>query len=365
MYGQLEYYKNLIFLFPNILFGAYGGYVFVKYTTKKDHFDALLIIGSIITAIVTIAICVIQQNFYLAVPLISINLFVIIEQKLKVNKKYIRAFLFKPLLAIFTLVLGLLIFLNISPIEYDVHTYIFCTFSMTIITWLFLVRKYLIEINYDLSLLRNYFITFVSLIKSFGTGSLAGFVLLLWFFFERHIIRTYFSDNLAEYSFSFNLTQILVIVLSVFSYLSTVEYGEKFNELTKQEVTSTFRKYFLVYVIFLLVYLFSIKLVSNFYNDFSNLYQIVSILCFSKGIYFFIGIFNPILIYKGFNNKILFSITTFFLINVFLVYLSIFNEMNLFFILILNASLIFLYSLFLLYNLIYKVNYVLSNNSNS
>ena len=100
VYAGIEYYKNIIFLFPNILLGASSGYIYAFYVEKRDDFNPFFKVSIFVSIIAAIIVGLVWNYYLLIIPLITINIFTIFEQKLKVTRNFIEAFLFKPLLSI-------------------------------------------------------------------------------------------------------------------------------------------------------------------------------------------------------------------------------------------------------------------------
>ena len=355
LYGEYEYYKNAIFLFPNLMLGAYTGYMYIKYSKGYDFYISLFKIGFLLSFIFGVIICLILRNFYLLVPLILINLYVIIEQGLKVRKKYIEIFLFKPLLSIIILIFGLISFYYYR-IDIDSSLLILMVFSIAFLVWLPFVRS--VVPNQIFSRITKFQIRkYYYLVNKIFTGTLASFVFGLLIFLERFIIEKYYSAFLAEYSFVFNMSQIMVIILSVFSYISSVEFGEKINSLDKTFLIKDFKKSLSYFLIFYGVYLIGIFGISFLYPEFSNVLWMTALLAISKGFFFFVGIYSPIAVYKHFNTNMLITVSIIFGLNIGIGHLIALNGGSLLLLLVVDALLIILYSIYILDIVFRRVDY--------
>ena len=225
VYAGIEYYKNLIFLFPNVLLGASSGYIYSYYVEKEDNFDSFFKVSITISVATAFITGILINNYFIILPLTLINVYTSLEQKLKVTRNFLEAFLFKPLLSIS----GLFIcFLSISS---DERVIILVMFSLAGFIWLiFVLRK--INVPFRLAVRKDYS-TYYKLVRKSISITLCSLVLSVLMFGERFFIEKYYNNQLASYSFAFNLSQIIVILISVFGYLATVEYGEKLEILKK------------------------------------------------------------------------------------------------------------------------------------
>lgn len=355
VYSSYEYYKYSIFLFPNLLLGSYSGYMYVKYSKGYDLFNQLIVIGSIFSVAIAILGAIAFQNILLLLPILVMNLFILFEQGLKVQRRYIQAFLFKPLLSIVVLTYAV-INIFIKPLEFEGDVLVFTVFILAFAIWFYrtkdLVPKNFKSYTTKISLQKYYY-----LISKIFTGTLASLVFGLMIFFERFFIDKFYPQVLLEYSFVFNMAQIMVIILSVFSYISSVEYGEKINSLTKKSLLSSFKRSLTFFILFYGVYLLGIYCISFFYQEFENLIWMTAILSISKGFFFFVGIYSPIAVYKNFNNSMLKAIICFFTLNIATDYLAFHYDATIWTILILNATFTFLYSFYILDIIIRRISY--------
>jgi hypothetical protein len=345
-YSNIEYLKNAILLFPNILLGSYSGYTYIKYNRGIDLFGVLLKIGFLISITLATLTGILLNNYTLIFPLLFINLYVIIEQKLKVDKNFVLAFLFKPLLAIFSILIALLNYLFNLNINHNI--FILNIFSLAFLVWAIPSRQYFLFSNNLFTFSKIEFLKYFLLIKKIFTGVLASLIFGLLIFLERFIIEKYYKTNLSSYSFAFNLSQIIVILISAFSYLSTIYLGEQINSLNKKKLILQLKLSMISYVILFTFFSCFVILIQPFYSHFNNLILITILITFSKGYFAVVGIFSPIAVYKDYNTKMFITILSIFIINALtVVFLA--NQMTpLTTILIVDGIFILLYSFYIL-----------------
>ena len=355
IYSEYEYYKNAVFIFPNIMLGAYSGYMYVKYSKGYDFYDSLFKIGLLFSLVFGLITCIILGNFFLMVPLLIINFYVIVEQGLKVRKKYIQAFLFKPLLSMIILSIGLFSYYY-SKININSSTLILTVFSLAFLIWLPFIYS-VIPKNVFKSITKFQFRKYYYLVSKIFTGTLASLVFALVIFLERFLIDKYYPDFLAEYSFVFNLAQIIVIIMSVFSYISSVEYGEKINTMSRKSVLNDFKTSLLMFLGMYTLFIGLIFIVSSFYQEFTNLVWMTALLAISKGFFFFVGIYSPIAVYKNFNTRMLKTISFILCLNIVFAMLLIYFEYDILYLLILNALFILSYSFYILDIVLRRIEY--------
>ncbi len=339
-YAGIEYYKNLIFLFPNVLLGASSGYIYSFYVEKKDEFDSFFKVSLTISITVALITGIFLNNYFIVLPLISINVYTSLEQKLKVNRYFFEAFLFKPLLSISVL---FVCFLGLSN---DEKVIILVMFSLAIFIWLiFVFRK--INVPFEFALKKDYS-TYYHLVKKSISITLCSLALSLLIFGERFFIERYYKNELPSYSFAFNLSQIVVILISVFSYLATVDHGEKLDILKKDDLKKNLKNSVALYLIFFLIYIVSIYFIAKFYPQFNNIVFITCAIAFAKGFNALVGIFSPVAVYKDYNLKMLVTVTIVFIINIMTIFILAEQEISLSIILIVDSLFLICYSLYIL-----------------
>lgn len=361
-YSQFEYYKNLIFLFPNFLLGSYSGYVYLKYVHKVDYYQQLFQVGSIISLILAFAGIIIFQNVYLFIPFITFNLYTLVEQKLKVERKFISIFSYKPILSILSIFLAALTFF-ITPISYNFQWALLFVFGIGFTLWASIFRLGHTSFPIGLSFNRIKLLRYYLMVKVIVTGVLASLIFGLMVFFERYYIKQYYPDFLPTYSLAFNFSQIVAVLLSAVSYVTSVELGERLATIDRSKLWRNFRNALYVFILFLAAFTTFIYFIRGFYLEFKFLQSVTFILSFSKGFFYLIGTVSHLAVYHNFNTKMFKFISMLFIINIILAYTLIYFDAGIFILLILDSIVIMIYSLFILNIVFNKISYIPSKIS--
>lgn len=354
-YGEFEYIKNLVFLFPNALLGIYSGYVYIKYVKQIDTFDTIARIGIIHTVVLSLIVGFLMNNFFIIIPLVIINLYTLIEQKLKVEKYFITIFSYKPLLSIAIVLLASGIIL---PKSSNANELLFGSFALSFGLWMILVRRTKVQIMPKTHPITRFEIKkYAFIIKKIISSVLVSTILSLFFFSERYFVEKYYGEEIGVYSFGYNLCQIMIVLINSLAYISTVQWGEQVHELVYSKVRKSLQRILLGYTILFILYMLSIFLISPFYQEFKNLLSYVTLISFSKGLYFAIGILTPILVYKDFNNQMflgsLLLLVFSFILNFYVVSVN-FSFITL---LLINNACLIIYTTYVIYLLIRRVQY--------
>ncbi|RYU92897.1 hypothetical protein [Emticicia agri] len=354
-YSNIEYLKNAIYLFPNILLGSYSGYTYIKYNKGVDLFNVLFKIGFISSFFLAIITGIIINNYVIIFPLLFINLYTIIEQRLKVDKKFSLAFMFKPLLAIFSILIAFLNYKFTLAIHYNF--FILLTFSLAFFSWSIPSRQYFFFDSSFFKIKRIELLKYLLLIKKIFTGVLASLVLGVLIFSERYIVEKFYPGYLATYSFAFNLSQIIVVLISAFSYLSNIYLGEKINNIDKNKLKSQLKVSTIGYLALFIFFSITVVLIRPLYGHFDNLIVITLLVTIGKGYYYITGIFSPIAVYKDYNTKMLITITSIFICNVSITFILGMQAVPLITILIIDSLFILSYAFYVLDIVFRRISY--------
>lgn len=360
-YSQYEYYKNFIFIFPYFLLGAHNGYVYLKYSLKVDYYQQLFTIGIIFLLIISCIFSVLFSNLAILLPLLITGLYTISEQYLKIQRRFTIIFLFKPLLSIITVLIAW-IYIKQDSISYNYL--LFISFNLTFVIWYILcpIKKGAFPFEKYLQICRFTFLRYGYLIKVYFTGVLAHLLFTLLIFFERYYIEKYYPNELASYSFAFNLSQIVVMILGAISYITSVELGEKMDNLNKTKLKMQFNKATFAYAIFFILFLLFVYFIIPFYNNFENLFAITAIITYAKGFFFLVGTISHLVGYFGFNTLMLKGLSLLFIIEAIIVYALISLEAPLLTLLMIDSCVLLIYSFFLLNIVFNKVKYKTESN---
>jgi hypothetical protein len=355
VYGEFEYIKNLVFLFPNALLGIYSGYIYIKYVKQIDTFDTIARIGVIHTIVLSLIVGLLINNFFIIIPLVIINLYTLIEQKLKVEKYFITIFSYKPLLSVAIVLLASGIIL---PKEYNANQLILGSFTLSFGVWMLLVRQTKAKIMPKMYPVTQYEIKkYIYIIKKIISSVLVSTILSLFFFSERYFVEKYYGEGIGVYSFGYNLCQIMIVLINSLAYISTVQWGEQIHELIYSKVLKSLQQVLLGYSILFVLFIILVFLISPFYQEFTSLPFNVTLISFSKGLYYAVGILTPILVYKDFNNQMflgsLLLLMFSFALNFYLTSIQVSFSV----LLLVNNTCLIIYTVYVIYLLLRRVQY--------
>ncbi len=358
IYAEFEYLKNAVFLFPMILLGGHSGYTYLYYRTKKDDYFSLINVGLLLSIIASVLFAIYIKNIYVFLPCIAINIFSIVEQRLKIKKSFVTAFLFKPLLSLFTLIITLIFFWGLDY-KLKADSILNATFLTSILIWVIMVLYTDAEsLKLSFTSLKNDFYKYTIFVKKIFTGVLASTFLTGFFFLERYYVNKFYTEELADYSFSFNLVQLMIILITTLSYISSNLLGERLYTIQK----STLVKYFKILIIGFLILLvgliiFSFLMKTFFFQKFDNMVIYTSIIGLSKGFVFLVGILTPLAVYNDFNNRMLVCIASLFVLSNLTAYGLHLCQYSIIHYLIFNGMILLIYPIFNLDIIFRKISY--------
>lgn len=365
-YSQYEYFKNFIFIFPYFLLGAHSGYVQLKYVYKVDYYKQLFSIGIIHVISLSIIFSIFFQNLYILMPLIMIGIYTIAEQYLKIKREFTIIFLFKPILSLITVgIAALFLFYKVPNISYNIL--LLSSFIIAFTIWLILCPERINVFPFQaIKYIGRYTLyRYAYMIKIYFTGVLTSLLFSIIIFFERYFTEKYYPENLATYSFAFNLSQIVVMVLSAVIYITTVELGERKDKINKEKLKKQFFKASLSYLIFLTIFTILIYFISPYYSEFDGLIRITIIITYAKGFFFLVGTISPLANYFGYNTYMFKYLALLFIIQILMVYLLLYLKTSYIIILFIDSLILLIYGLILLNIVFNKIQFnTLLNKSN-
>lgn len=299
-YNTYEYFKNLVYLSPFLLLGIPSGYIYVKYKEKYDVFSSIFFSLLLLSIVFVGGAVWYYIGEYVAIPVVLMIVYTLLEHYYKVKRKYVYAFSFKPLVSIMVLVLGYLIYQQYFRVGGELLALIVFISSFTI--WLMFGLK---ALNFSLSIgkatLRNLGLV---LRKGFPISAATALVAVL-FFSDRYFIDKYFHDYLFTYSFAFNLSQLVIMALTTMSYVAVIDIGEKFEEHTRSRLKASLMNALLVFVLLFVICLGASELILPLvFDNFNNLTLMTAVLLFGKGLFFATGVIMPITMYHNYHTTL-------------------------------------------------------------
>lgn len=355
-YSQFEYYKNLIFIFPIFLLGSYGGFTYLKYVHRVDYYNQLFQIGLLLSIALSVIGSIFLQNFYLLIPFLVFNIYTIAEQRLKVDRKFFEVFAFKPILSVCSILFAI-VFYYLYPDSYDHNWALLFTFSVSFILWVAVFDISKIAFPFNFVLKKFKLLRYTLMVKVILTNILASFVFSLIIFFERYFVKEYYSDYLPTYSFAFNLSQIIAVLLSAVSYITSVELGERILSINKEKLVSNFKKACYSFIILFILFMIFVYAIHFYYPKFENLQTITFIISYSKGFFFLVSTVSHLAVYHNYNTKMFLFILKLSILNILLVYILIYFKTNIFTLLAIDSVFVVIYSVYILNIVFNKISY--------
>jgi hypothetical protein len=235
-YGELEWYKSIAILGSYSLFGSFSGYIYYKYTLKKDLYEALFTYG-LFSGILVSLICALlfsKFSYLLIIPFFINALSIIQEKKLQVCNHFILSILFKPILSL-VLVICFLYSYCFKQIDIEISIlfifiYIISYVFWTILSTYFSGEKVLIKLHLNL---KSNFFQYCNLIKHGFIINLSTIALSLLLFNYRNLIFENFISDLAGFSLAFNVALFVFLGINTYGYILTVRIGEEIDSINK------------------------------------------------------------------------------------------------------------------------------------
>lgn len=305
-YGEIEWYKSIAILGPYTLLGSFSGYIYNKYTLKKDTYESLFIFG-LFTSILLSLICAFlldEFSLLLIIPFCLNALSIIQEKKLQVTNHFILSILFKPILSLI-LVICCLISYYFKLVYVEIPMLFLLVYIIAYIIWTFISTYFSGEkviVKLHLNLKTNFF-QYCNLIKHGFIINLSSIALSLLLFNYRNLIFENFESDLASFSLAFNVALFVFLGINTYGYILTVKIGEEIDLINKSILSRYLVNAFLAFVFLFLAGLFLIYIYDLFIVSFDNimLYYVV-ITCFS-GLYYVFSIISPVLLYRNTINQ--------------------------------------------------------------
>ncbi|OCQ20174.1 hypothetical protein A7985_17225 [Pseudoalteromonas luteoviolacea] len=347
-YIELEYYKFIVFFFPFVLVGAQSGFLYYNYTEKQDKFITLLLFGAIHALFCSLVFYNYSGQFLYSVSAFLMVMMVIIEQRVQVARHFTLALMVKPLISIFLIGFASLSYFYPS-LGFEKIIFI-GAFLSTFIIWssaaFFSLRD---KLNFrEVGTLKDY----TNLIKKGFFINVSTLLLMGMFFLDREIIKEYHPDFIGTYSFSFNISQFVILALTTIGYVNTVNLGESVANIDFDKIFKNLLFTYKIYFVLVVLFLIFISILDKFY-EFPDLMLIAMIQVAFVGNFFSINSISAVALYKGMQKKMTAIFFGIFIVNIAFSYIFILNDTVYWAQLLKTGILLNVYSCFLLYS-VYK-----------
>lgn len=348
IYVQIEYQKYILFMLPFILLGAPSGYVYFKYNHKKEYYNSLLFFGILIGMVLSLYIYIDFKNLLFAITSLIMILFLIIEQKLKTDKKFFLSLSVKPLISVNIILIASLSFFNYIEL-FDSINILYYSIIISFSIWisLFFIKK---EKNVLKDTTKPLFSEYKLLIKKGFYINLNTILIMTFFFSDRYFTKEYYYEYLGSYSFSYNLSQFVILSLSTIAYVNVVKIGENIKSLNLDYIKGELNKTFKIFIVLFIFFVFFIIIVNNFYS-FNNLIEISLIICLFLGIFHSFGAISSLAQYLDFQKELTTLMFCILMVNFVLSYIL--SHLNIHYLILLTKSgiLLTIYSIYFYFKL--------------
>ena len=249
-FAEIEYFRNLVFLFQFAFLGLCTGYITHRYRENDDQKETLLAGAASLALVATSAVWIVSGSSALAVAVLIVMSAFLIETLLKADVRYTLAILFKPLCSVVYLSLAGIFLLTGAGAGLVEATVVMLICVGAIVGWLPLILR-----SIKAPRLRPQFRVgpLGSMFKSGLIINLTTLLVMLHLFLDRHFIREAFPDLLPDYSFAMNLAQFVILAITTIGYMNQVEIGRTFQDSgidgIKTYVGKSLKRTFSIYLI--------------------------------------------------------------------------------------------------------------------
>lgn len=354
VYGDMEYFKSLLSLMPLLLMGFHSGYLRSYYVEKKDLTNSLLVGGSILLFPLAVVIGLYFKNGALFFACMSSGLSIFLEKIYQRKEKFLLAILFKPLISTFNILL-LYLFFKIFKLgsSLDILTILSLSYIISIVIF---ILPQISELN-----LR---VNFAQLKKDIQKLIMNGFWLNLgtmcvnlFLFLDRSFLKENDANALSDYSFAYNISQVLFVFFTSISYINEVKLGESISKFSSLFFWKAVSRLFIYLMIGILVIGIGYYILLYFFPQFSQGDKFFFVLAPSWGLFFATGALGVVAQYMGIQRRMSLFLLVITLFNLILYVVCLYSkiEINPFLWISKSGILIVSYSLYLLWSIRKKI----------
>lgn len=297
-YGNLEYFKAFLSLLPLLLIGFQSGFLHLYYIKKNDLTTSLLIGGTILMFPIALVSAVYFQNILMFFACLASGYSIFLEKVFQKNNMLLRAIFFKPIVSIFNIILIYLLIV-IFKIKLSLTTLICISYIFSIFVYAFpAISK------------TNFKFNFKDLIKDIKLLIYHGFWLNLstmcvniFLFTDRTFIKNYDQIILADYSFAYNVCQVLFVFFTSLSYFNEVKLGENIASFRIIDFNKSLFKVFFYFFIGFIVLGIGFSIIIRFFPLFSESKIYFVLIGLTWGVFFASSSLGVISQYIGIQKK--------------------------------------------------------------
>ena len=295
-YGDIEYFKALIAMVPLLLMGFHSGYLRTIYTEKEDLSRELLVGGALLMIPVSAASAIFFGNPVLFFACMASGMALFLEKIYQKEQKFILALMYKPMIAVLNISLVLLAYrVLLLGDSVNILTLVSCSYIAALLLYsLPNIKLIHLDVQWNglwagiKKLVTNGFWL------NFGTMCVGIFL-----FLDRTYLRSANPEALADYSFAFNVSQILFVFFTSLSYINEVKLGESVDRLSAQAFLSAIKRIVLILLAGVALAIVGYHGLLQFFPEYSSSLGFLYVLAPSWGLFFAAGTLGVVAQYIG------------------------------------------------------------------
>ncbi len=350
VYGNMEYFKAFLSLMPLLLMGFHSGYLRSYYVEKKDLTNSLLVGGGILLFPLAVGSALYFKNIVLFFACMSSGLSIFLEKIYQRKEKFLLAILFKPLISTFNILLLYFLF-KVFKLGDSLNVLTIVSLSYIISITIFSLPQ-ISELNFriDFTQLK---VDIQKLILNGFWLNLGTICVNLFLFLDRSFLKENDANALSDYSFAYNISQVLFVFFTSISYINEVKFGESINKFSALIFWKVLSRLFTYLLIGILVIGTGYYILLYFFPQFSQGDKFFFVLAPSWGLFFTTGALGVVAQYMGLQRRMSLFLLVITLFNLILFVICQYSKIQISPILWISKSgiLIVIYSLYLLWSI--------------
>lgn len=273
LYGNMEYIRGLVFLCQFAFLGACTGYITIVFKHGMNLTGELKAITLLCCIVIFFASFLFLDDYWVGLGCIAIILSFYIETLAKVEQRYTLSMLYKPLFSTCVVLLALMIWSG--ALEIYTPSIIVAACAVMSFFGFLLVSKLSSVGDINLSGMRLSYKKCALLIKEGILVNASTALIAITLFSDRSWVKYFYPDQLPSYSLAMNLSQFVLLAITMFSFINQVELGKVYQEkgidallreLKRKMIFSG--KVYSVLIILFVPFLYGVSMIMPFQNVF-------------------------------------------------------------------------------------------------
>lgn len=273
IYGNMEYVRGLVFLCQFAFLGACTGYITIVFKHGMNLTGELKAITLLCCIVIFVASLLFLNDYWVGLGCIAVILSFYIETLAKVEQRYTLSMLYKPLFSTCVVLLALMIWLD--ALDIDTPSVIVAVCAIMSFFGFLLVSKLSNVGGVNILGVRLSYKGCSLLIKEGILVNASTALIAITLFSDRSWIKYFYPDQLPSYSLAMNLSQFVLLAITMFSFVNQVELGKVYQEegidallceLKNKMIFSG--KVYSVLIVLFVPFLYGVSIVMPFQNVF-------------------------------------------------------------------------------------------------